>query len=144
MLHKANCRWALKIHKNIDSNITSVYRYIYLNLSHNSKELSMGIVFIQRFLKLLLVPYGFFFKFIQQASSRCPIGWGCRIHWLLLCWELRPPTMNVLGMIQNNLMVRILLWRTFGECRVPLHCHRSQVHSGSEWLHLIGSDIWVK
>ena len=21
----------------------------------------------------------------------CPVGWGCRIHWLLFCREVRPP-----------------------------------------------------
>ena len=51
-----------------------------------------------------------------------PVSWGCRIHWLLLCREVRPLPMNVLHMNINNLIVR---W-SLGEYRVPLHC--SQVH----------------
>ena len=47
-----------------------------------------------------------------------------------------PPT-SVLHMTLNNLMVRFQQYCSFGECGVPLYCHRSQVHSGSEWLHLI-------
>ena len=31
-----------------------------------------------------------------------------------------------------HLIVRFLFW-SFRECRVPLHCHYSQVHSDSEW-----------
>ena len=34
-------------------------------------------------------------------------------------------------MTLNNLMVRLLYCRSFGECGVPFHC--SQVHSGLEW-----------
>ena len=30
-------------------------------------------------------------------EDSCPVGWGCRIHRLLLCWGVRPPPpMNVL------------------------------------------------
>ena len=25
-------------------------------------------------------------------KNGCPVGWGCRIHRLLLCWGVRPPT----------------------------------------------------
>ena len=64
----------------------------------------------------------------------CPVGWGCRIHWLLLCRGVRPPPpTRVLDMTLNNLMVRFQQCWSFGECGVPLHCHRSQVHSGPEW-----------
>ena len=28
-------------------------------------------------------------KTIQKTN--CPVGWGCRIHWLLLCRGVRPP-----------------------------------------------------
>ena len=29
----------------------------------------------------------------RQANqdSHCPVGWGCRIHWLHLCRGVRPP-----------------------------------------------------
>ena len=38
-----------------------------------------------------------------------------------------PPT-SILDMIVNNLMVKLLSWSS-RECRVPLCCHYSQVHS---------------
>ena len=67
-------------------------------------------------------------------SSVCPVGWGCRIHRLLLCRGVRPPPLtSVLDMTLNNLMVRFQQCWSFGECRVPLHCHRSLIHSGPEW-----------
>ena len=57
----------------------------------------------------------------------------CRIHWLHLCRGVRPPPItSVLDMTLNNLMVRFQQCWSFGECGVPLHCHRSQVHSGPE------------
>ena len=52
--------------------------------------------------------------------------------------------MNVLDMTINNLVVMFLWCRSFGECRVPLHCHCSQTHSGPEWLHLIRPYLWIK
>ena len=36
--------------------------------------------------------------------------------------------------------VMLELW----ECGAPIYCHRSQVHSVSECLHLVGSYLWVK
>ena len=64
----------------------------------------------------------------------CPVSWGCRIHWLHLCRGVRPPPItSVLDMTLNNLMLRFQQCWSFGECGVPLHCHRSQVHSGPEW-----------
>ena len=38
----------------------------------------------------------------------CSVGWGCRIHWLLLCRGVRPPPpTSVLDMTLNNLIVRL-------------------------------------
>ena len=54
-------------------------------------------------------------------------------HRLLLCRGVRPPPTRVLDMTLNNLMVRFQQCWSFGECEVPLYCHRSQVHSGPEW-----------
>ena len=73
-----------------------------------------------------------FSKFVCEGI-RCPVGWGCRIHWLHLGRGVRPPQTNVLDMTLNNLMVRFQQCWSFGECGVPLHCHRSQVYSGPEW-----------
>ena len=52
------------------------------------------------------------FKIIQYVY--CPVGWGCRIHRLILCRGVRQPPMSVLVMTLNNLKV------SFGECRAPL------------------------
>ena len=38
--------------------------------------------------------------------SAWPVGWGCRIHRLLLCWRIRPPPSSVLVMTLNNLIFR--------------------------------------
>ena len=65
-------------------------------------------------------------------KDSCPVSWGSRIHWLHLCRGVRPPLTSVLDMTLNNLMVRFQQCWSFGECGVPLHCHRSQVHSGLE------------
>ena len=27
----------------------------------------------------------------RETGFGCPVGWGCRIHWLLLCRGVRPP-----------------------------------------------------
>ena len=57
-------------------------------------------------------------------------------HQLYLCrGDKTPPRMSVLDMTLNNLIVLFQSW-SFGECRVPLHCHRSQIHSGLKWKHL--------
>ena len=71
---------------------------------------------------------------VQHISSTFPVGWGWRIHWLHLCRGVRPPNQtSVLDMTLNNLMVKFQWCWSFGECRAPLHCHCSQVHSGLEW-----------
>ena len=73
-------------------------------------------------------------KSIEIWIFFCPVGWGCRIHWLHLCRRVRPPTSNECpDMTLNNLMVRFQQCWSFGECGVPLHCHCSQVHSSPEW-----------
>ena len=37
-----------------------------------------------------------------------PVGWGSRIHRVLLCWEVKsPPPTSVLDITLNNLMVRL-------------------------------------
>ena len=106
---------------------------------------------------------------VTKFTLRSPTQLGCRIHRLLLCrgvtppsecfgydtkesnhevpvmlylWGMRntpslqrgkSPTTSVLDVTLNNLMVKLQWCWSFGECGVPLHCHRSQVHSGLEW-----------
>ena len=72
------------------------------------------------------------FETVHYPALSCPVSWDCRIHWLHLCRGVRPPLTSVLDMTLNNLMVRFQQCWSFGECGVPLHCHRSQVHSGPE------------
>ena len=65
----------------------------------------------------------------------CPVGWGCRIHQLHLCRAVispppPPPLTSVLDMTLSNLIVWFQQCWGFGECKVLLHCHRSQLHSG--------------
>ena len=62
----------------------------------------------------------------------CLVGWGYRIHRLLHWRGVRSPnyfpvydTKHSDGGVQN-------CW-SYAECRVPLHCHSSQVHSVPEW-----------
>ena len=45
---------------------------------------------------------------MKTFSISCPVGWVCRIHWLLLCRGVRHPPMSFLDMTLNNLMVRFL------------------------------------
>ncbi len=66
-----------------------------------------------------------------------------RIHWLLLCRGVRPLLTSVLDMTLNNLMVRFQWCLNFGECGVPLHCHRSQVHSGLNRTNSILMLKWI-
>ena len=76
-------------------------------------------------------------------SQLLEVGGGRRIHWLHLCRGVRPPSTSVLDTTLHCLMLKLQLWRV-GECRVPLYCHHSQVHTGPEWLYLIGPYLWVK
>ena len=69
---------------------------------------------------------------VNVVGSGCPVGWGCRIHRLLLCRGVRPPN-ECPDMTLNNLMVRFQWCWSFGECGVPLYYHRFQVHSGPAW-----------
>ena len=43
----------------------------------------------------------------SENYGRCPVGWGCRIHWLHLCRGVRPLPMSILDMTLNNQMVRL-------------------------------------
>ena len=59
-------------------------------------------------------------------------------HWLHLCRGVKH-----LDMILNNLMVRLQYCWSFGKCRVPLHCHHSQVHSTFLKLQEWSLTIWL-
>ena len=79
-------------------------------------------------------------KLLMLSPLLCwPVGWGCRIHRLLLCWGIRPPPTRVQNMTLNNLMVKFQECWNFRKSRLPLYCHRSR--SGSIWS---GNYLWVK
>ena len=88
---------------------------------------------LQYFQTFLLLYFGMLNLILSIFRVCCPASWGCRIHRLLLCRGVRPPPNECPDMTLNNLMVRFQQCWSFGECGVPLHCHRSQVHSGPEW-----------
>ena len=58
----------------------------------------------------------------------CPVGWGCRIHRLLLCRGVGPLLPNECPGYDTKQSDGEV--PAFGECGVLLHCHHSQVHSG--------------
>ena len=65
----------------------------------------------------------------------CPVGLGCRIHWLHFCREVRPPPItSVLDMTLNNLMVE--LW---GQQITP----SLPSLSGPLWLRVVASDRFL-
>ena len=43
--------------------------------------------------------------FLSKELEPCPVGWGYRIHQLLLSRGVRPPPTSALDMTLNNLMV---------------------------------------
>ena len=105
-----------------------VFRYTYVYETH---------ICLRGFASRMWVYSNFHFLF-------CPVGWSWKIHRLLLCRRVTPPSMNVLHMTQNNLMLRSQLCRSFRECGKPFHSHRSLVHSGPVCQRLIGSYPLVK
>ena len=68
------------------------------------------------------------FYFAQPAGE----GDGDRIHWLFLCRGVKLPQ-RMYWYDTKNLMVRLHWCWSFRECREPLLCNCSQVHSGPEW-----------
>ena len=91
------------------------WMFIYKGLSKDFKPYSERRATAEHFL---------FLWQLSTTSINYSVGWDCKIHRLHLC--------SVLAKILNNLMVRFLWCLSFRECRVLLHCHCSQVHSGSE------------
>ena len=79
-----------------------------------------------------------------------PVGFGCRIHCLHLCRGLRHT--HTSHPQWASWIWHKKIWQcgsrnagAFGECRVPLYCHHSLVHSGLEWYYLptppLGQDM---
>ena len=71
------------------------------------------------------------------------VGWSRRIHRLHLCRMVRVPNeCSEYEIKQSGAEVRGML-KLWG-MRSTLHCDCSQIHSGPEWLYLIGSYLSVK
>ena len=62
-----------------------------------------------------------------------PVGWNCRIYRLLLYKGGKTSPTSVLDHDTNQSEGEAPVMLELGECRVPLHFRRTQVHSGSEW-----------
>ena len=73
----------------------------------------------------------------RVSQSACPVSWGCIRYWLLLCRGIRPlPTMSVLDMTLNNLMVRFQWCWSFGGCKQPFIAiapRSTLAQNGSTW-----------
>ena len=132
--------WHVHVNKSIEEHQCLVYIYIYIYI--RDTDVLPWTYSHERANKKLYI-YIYIYNIYIYIYIYCLVGWGCRIYQLHLCRGVRPP-MSVLDMILNNRMVRFQWCWSFGECRVPLHCHCSQVYSGPEWSHLIGPYLWVK
>ena len=80
----------------------------------------------------------------------CPVGWGCRIHRLLLCRGVRLPPTSVLDMTLNNLKTKQTKPNYIIICiRDPLNhvtvCNLCLLYRNT--LHHttcpVGSDYWI-
>ena len=72
-------------------------------------------------------------SFSHPNLGNGPVGWCCRIHQQHLCSGVRSSQTSVLDMALDMKLVVWFQWSwSLGECRVSLHCHRSEVHFGSE------------
>ena len=60
----------------------------------------------------------------SSQSKNCPVGWGCRIHWLLLCRGVRPPPHECLGYdtkhSDGEVPVVLVLWGMRSTPSLPL------------------------
>ena len=66
----------------------------------------------------------------------CPVGWGCKIHWLHLCRGVRPPLTSVLYMTLNNLIVRFQWCWSFGDAEhlfIDIAPRSTVARNGSIW-----------
>ena len=54
--------------------------------SENVRLLMLLLCFINWMLFYVAI-----FRKVTRKWDNCPVSWGCRIHWLLLCRGVRPP-----------------------------------------------------
>ena len=87
--------------------------------------------------------FHFSYNVLRHSNFKLPSRLGLKNTSTALLQRGRTLPMSVLHMTQKNLMVRFQWCWSFGECRASLHCHWSHVHSGLDWLQLIGPNLWV-
>ena len=68
---------------------------------------------------------------------------GLKIRWLYPLQKSKTPYHLKKYWFLGHLIMRHWFWRS-GVCRVPIHCHSSQVYSDQEWQYLFGFHLWVK
>ena len=101
-----------------------IKRNIYLNM----------VIWLQAFLYNTNKQYSFiYFQVFLSNTIAQSIGAVEYTDCISAEGRDNPTTTSVLNIRSNNLMVRLQQCRSFGECGVLLHCHRSQVYSGPEW-----------
>ena len=77
-----------------------------LSLSHSlthSLTQSLSIFFLFLFSLIISLFFSHYLYLIHYLSLPpiCPVGWGCRIHWLHFCRGVRPPRRVNAGMRSN-------------------------------------------
>ena len=96
-------------------------RNIYIPLTFSVFVFFLG--FQTNFLLLFAAVVKFCSLYLVQVSKfcNCPVGWGCRIHRLLLCRGVRPPpnTTSVLNITLNHLMELWGMWSTSSLSLLP-------------------------
>ena len=78
--------------------------------------------------------FSWFLNWSFISSVSCPVGWGCRIHWLHFCRGVRPP-MSVLDLTLNILMAKFQWCWSFGERRAAGSTLARSIGSNRTKLH---------
>ena len=67
--------------------------------------------------------YSHHMHYITSYKTSFPVGWGCRIHRLLFCKDVRPPTNDFIGYdtkeSDNEALVMLELWGMRGIPSLP-------------------------
>ena len=117
-------------------------RWIYVYATLNIQYIHTYIHHIYIYIYIYIYILTSVFRAIPQIS--CDYRLVCTIQRLHLCRRVGFLSTIILDMVLSNLIVKLRYCWSFGECGVPLHCHRSRVYSGPTWYHLIESNLLVK
>ena len=124
--------------------------HVTISIPYDSNDYTMN-AFLSFSLSLSLSLYIYIYIYIYICVCVCcPVGWGCRIHWLLLCRLVRPPPPQRVSWIWH----KTIWWRGFinagslGNAEylfVAIDLRSTLAQSGSTWLGpIIGSNrtVW--